>query len=198
MPAELPELIVADATAWRLWLSEHWDAAGVWLVLAKKGTTTPTRLTYDQALEEALCHGWIDGQVHRRDETTYLQRFTPRRPRSPWSRRNVGHAERLIRDGRMQEAGLREVERARADGRWEAAYASQGSIQVPADLAAALKANDAAQTMFDGLSAQNRYALLYRIATAKRADTRARRIEQFVAMLGRGETIYPQKRNASS
>jgi len=98
----------------------------------------------------------------------------------------------------MQEAGLREVERARADGRWEAAYASQGSIQVPADLAAALKANDAAQTMFDGLSAQNRYALLYRIATAKRADTRARRIEQFVAMLGRGETIYPQKRNASS
>ena len=198
MPAELPELIVADATAWRLWLSEHWDAAGVWLVLAKKGTTTPTRLTYDQALEEALCHGWIDGQAHRRDETTYLQRFTPRRPRSPWSRRNVGHAEQLIRDGRMQEAGLREVERARADGRWEAAYASQGSIQVPADLAAALKANDAAQTMFDGLSAQNRYALLYRIATAKRADTRARRIEQFVAMLGRGETIYPQKRNASS
>ena len=198
MPAELPELIVADATAWRLWLSEHWDAAGVWLVLAKKGTTTPTRLTYDQALEEALCHGWIDGQAHRRDETTHLQRFTPRRPRSPWSRRNVGHAEQLIRDGRMQEAGLREVERARADGRWEAAYASQGSIQVPADLAAALKANDAAQTMFDGLSAQNRYALLYRIATAKRADTRARRIEQFVAMLGRGETIYPQKRNASS
>ena len=198
MPAELPELIVADATAWRLWLSEHWDAAGVWLVLAKKGTTTPTRLTYDQALEEALCHGWIDGQAHRRDETTYLQRFTPRRPRSPWSRRNVGHAEQLIRDGRMQEAGLREVERARADGRWEAAYASQGSIQVPADLAAALKANDAAQTMFDGLSAQNRYAVLYRIATAKRADTRARRIEQFVAMLGRGETIYPQKRNASS
>jgi len=198
MPAELPELIVADATAWRLWLSEHWDAAGVWLVLAKKGTTTPTRLTYDQALEEALCHGWIDGQAHRRDETTYLQRFTPRRPRSPWSRRNVGHAEQLIRDGRMQEAGLREVERARADGRWEAAYASQGSIQVPADLAAALKANDAAQTMFDSLSAQNRYAVLYRIATAKRADTRARRIEQFVAMLGRGETIYPQKRNASS
>jgi len=198
MPAELPELIVADATAWRLWLSEHWDAAGVWLVLAKKGTTTPTRLTYDQALEEALCHGWIDGQAQRRDETTHLQRFTPRRPRSPWSRRNVGHAEQLIRDGRMQEAGLREVERARADGRWEAAYASQGSIEVPADLAAALKANDAAQTMFDSLSAQNRYAVLYRIATAKRADTRARRIEQFVAMLGRGETIYPQKRNASS
>ena len=198
MPAELPELIVADATAWRLWLSEHWDAAGVWLVLAKKGTTTPTRLTYDQALEEALCHGWIDGQAHRRDETTYLQRFTPRRPRSPWSRRNVGHAEQLIRDGRMQEAGLREVERARADGRWEAAYASQGSIQVPADLAAALKANDAAQTMFDGLSAQNRYALLYRIATAKRADTRARRIEQFVAMLAREETIYPQRRGRST
>ena len=198
MPAELPELIVADATAWRVWLSEHWEAAGVWLVLAKKGTTTPTRLTYDQALEEALCHGWIDGQAQRRDETTHLQRFTPRRPRSPWSRRNVGHAEQLIHDGRMQEPGLREVERARADGRWEAAYASQGSIEVPTDLAAALKANTAAQTMFDSLSAQNRYALLYRIATAKRADTRARRIEQFVAMLGRGETIYPQKRNASS
>jgi len=198
MPAELPELIVADGLAWRRWLSEHWGTAGVWLVLAKKGTTTPTRLTYDQALEEALCHGWIDGQVHRRDETTYLQRFTPRRPRSPWSRRNVDHAQRLIGEGRMHEAGVREVERAKADGRWDAAYASQGSIEVPADLAAALNADRAAQTMFDSLSAQNRYAVLYRIATAKRADTRARRIEQFVAMLGRGETIYPQKRNASS
>jgi uncharacterized protein YdeI (YjbR/CyaY-like superfamily) len=164
------------------------------LALAKKGITEPTSLTYDQALEEALCYGWIDGQVQRRDETTYRQRFTRRRSRSSWSKRNVGIVERLRLEGRMHPAGVAEVERAKADGRWEAAYAGSASIEVPPDLAAALAAEPRARAMFEILTAQNRYAVLYRIDTAKRAETRSRRIEQFVAMLARGETVYPQKR----
>lgn len=195
MADELQELTVADAAAWRAWLGEHHgDPAGVWLVLAKKGTTEPTSLTYAEALEEALCHGWIDGQARRRDDSTHRQRFTPRRARSAWSKRNVAIAERLIREGRMHAAGMAEVERARDDGRWEAAYAGSASIEVPTDLAEALAAEPTAQAMFDILTSQNRYAVLYRIETAKRADTRRRRIEQFVSMLARGETIYPQKR----
>jgi uncharacterized protein YdeI (YjbR/CyaY-like superfamily) len=193
MAVELPELIVSDAAAWRAWLSKHHaEPAGVWLVLAKKGSEEPTSLTYDQALEEALCHGWIDGQARRRDETTYRQRFTPRRRRSSWSKRNTGHAERLLAEGRMHPAGVAEVERAKADGRWDAAYAGPAHIEVPPDLAEALAAEPKAQAMFEGLTSQNRYAVLYRIATAKRTDTRARRIEEFVAMLARGETIHPQ------
>src|SRR5437879_7603508 len=124
MAAELPELLVRDASAWRAWLARHHaDPGGVWLVLAKKGTENPTGLTYDQALEEALCHGWIDGQARRRDEATYRQRFTPRRKRSAWSKRNTGIAERLGAEGRMQPAGHAEVKRAKADGRGEGAYA---------------------------------------------------------------------------
>ena len=196
MAVELPELIVRDAAAWRAWLAEHHaDPTGVWLVLAKKGTENPTSLTYDQALEEALCHGWIDGQAGRRDEATYRQRFTPRRKRSAWSKRNTGIAERLHAEGRMHPAGQAEVERAKADGRWDAAYAGQASIEVPPDLAEGLAAEPKAQAMFEALNSQNRYAVLYRITTAKRSDTRARRIEQFVAMLARGETVYPQKRS---
>jgi uncharacterized protein YdeI (YjbR/CyaY-like superfamily) len=192
---ELPELVVVDAAAWRAWLGEHHDeSAGVWLVLAKKGTGEPTSLTYDQALEEALCHGWIDGQVRRRGETTYRQRFTRRRPRSAWSKRNVEIAERLRSEGRMHPAGTAELERARADGRSEAAYAGPASIQLQPDLAGALAAEPKAQAMFNILTSQNRYALLYRIQTAKRADTRTRRIKRYVTMLARGETIYPQKR----
>jgi uncharacterized protein YdeI (YjbR/CyaY-like superfamily) len=195
---QLPELIVADATAWRVWLAEHHEgSAGVSLVLAKKGVTEPTSLTYDQALDEALCYGWIDGQVQRRDETTYRQRFTHRRPRSSWSKRNVGIVDRLLTEGRMHPAGVVELERAKADGRWEAAYAGSASIEVPPDLAAALTAEPKARAMFELLSAQNRYAVLYRIDAAKRPETRSRRIEQFVAMLARGETVYPQKRALS-
>ena len=193
---ELPELLVADAAAWRSWLGEHHTDPGVWLVLAKKGTLEPTRLSYDDALPEALCHGWIDGQAGRRDAGTYRQRFTPRRPRSAWSRRNVGLAEELIAAGRMHPAGLAEVRRARTDGRWDSAYAGPATIQVPVDLAAALAAQPAAQAMFDILTSQNRFAVLHRVGSAKRADTRARRIQQFVAMLARGETIYPQKRTS--
>lgn len=195
MADELPELVVRDAAAWRTWLARHHaDPAGVWLVLAKKGTEKPTSLTYDQALEEALCHGWIDGQAGRRDEATYRQRFTPRRRRSAWSKRNTGIAERLIAEDRMRPAGHAEVERAKADGRWEAAYAGPASMEVPDDLVEALATEPKAKAMFDGLNSQNRYAILYRIATAKRAETRARKIEQFVAMLSRGETVHPQKR----
>ncbi len=195
MADALPELILADAVGWRTWLGANQACEpGVWLVLAKKGTTVPTRLTYAEALEEALCHGWIDGQVNKRDALTYRQRFTPRRARSAWSQRNIAIVERLLADGRMQPAGLAAVERAQADGRWEAAYPGQQTIEVPADFAAALAAEPRAQAMFEILSSQNRYALLYRLHSAKRQETRLRRIEQFVAMLARGETIHPQQR----
>jgi uncharacterized protein YdeI (YjbR/CyaY-like superfamily) len=195
MPTELPELTVRDAAAWRAWLAKHHDdPAGVWLVLAKKGTEKPTSLSYEQALEEALCHGWIDGQVRRRDDATYRQRFTPRRRASSWSKRNTANAERLLAEGRMHPAGIAEMERAKGDGRWDAAYAGPAAIEVPPDLAEALAASPKAQSMFETLSSQNRYAVLYRITTAKRAETRARKIEEFVSMLARGETVHPQKR----
>jgi uncharacterized protein YdeI (YjbR/CyaY-like superfamily) len=189
------ELCVPDAAGWRDWLSGHHAGdPGVWLVLARKGTIDPTSLTYDQALEEALCQGWIDGQIRRRDDTTFLQRFTPRRPRSPWSKRNVQLVERLRSEGRMQPAGEAAVVQAQADGRWQAAYAGPASVEVPDDLAAALAASPRAAAMFDILTSQNRYAILYRLGAAKRPDTRARRLAQFVDMLTRGETIHPQKR----
>ncbi|HVJ96165.1 MAG TPA: YdeI/OmpD-associated family protein [Acidimicrobiia bacterium] len=192
---DVPTLIVADAGAFRVWLAKNRDTSdGVWLVLAKKGTTEPTSLTYAQALEEALCQGWIDGQKRSRDATTFTQRFTPRRRASPWSKRNVGIAEELIAVGRMQPAGLAEIERAQADGRWAAAYSGQAEASVPADFAAALAANPAAEKMFAELNGANRFAIRYRIETAKRAETRARRIDQFVEMLARGETIHPQPR----
>lgn len=186
------ELILLDVAAWRAWLAEHHaQQDGVWLVLAKKGTVQPTSITYDEALDEALCHGWIDGQVRRRDETTYKQRFTPRRKRSPWSKRNVGIAERLATEGRMHAAGIAEMERAQSDGRWEAAYAGPATIEVPDDLANALAASPKAQATFDALTRQNRYAVLYRVTTAKRRDTRQRRINDAVERLARGETPYP-------
>jgi uncharacterized protein YdeI (YjbR/CyaY-like superfamily) len=195
VPDHLPELTLPDAAAWRAWLDEHHgDARGVWLVLAKKERTAPTTLTYAQALDEALCYGWIDGQVRRRDEGTYLQRFTPRGVRSSWSEINVRNVERLRAEGRMHSAGLAQVERAQADGRWDAAYAGSARMEVPLDLAVALAANPSAQAMFDILSRQNRYAVLYRITTAKQAHTRAKRVQQFVDMLARGETVYPQRR----
>ncbi len=186
-------LIVPDVSAFRDWLRADGQMSdGVWLVLAKKGTTDPTSLTYAEALDEALCHGWIDGQKRSRDTATFVQRFTPRRRASLWSKRNVGLVERLIADGRMQPAGLAEIERAKADGRWDAAYSGQASIEVPVDLAAALAASPAAAAMFATLNGTNRFAVLFRVETAKKADTRARRIEQLVSMLARGETIHPQ------
>ena len=132
MADDLPELIVPDAAAWRAWLGDHYaEPRGVQLVLAKKGTSDPTSLTYDEALEEALCHGWIDGQVNRRDDTTYRQRFTPRLARSRWSKRNVGIVDRLTAEGRMHPSGVDQVDRAKADGRFAAAYAGQATMEVP-------------------------------------------------------------------
>jgi uncharacterized protein YdeI (YjbR/CyaY-like superfamily) len=191
---ETPELLVADATAWRTWLADnHATSSGVRLVLAKKDVSEPTRLTYDAALTEALCYGWIDGQLTRRDNETYYVRFTPRRARSLWSQRNVDAAERLIAQGRMQPAGLAEVERAKADGRWDRAYSGSASIGVPDDLRDALAASPRAQAMWDVLTRTNRYSVLYRVHQAKRAETRARRIRQYVEMLARGDTPYPQQ-----
>jgi len=192
----LPELVVRDVAAWRRWLGRnHAKAPGVGLILAKSGTVSPTTLRYGDALEEALCYGWIDGQGQRRDETTYRVRFTPRRRRSQWSKRNCAIAERLIAEGRMHAAGVAEIERAKADGRWAAAYAGPAAIRVPPDLERALQAQARAKAMFARLTSQNRFAILYRIHGAKRPETRARRIETFVAMLARGETIYPQRDN---
>jgi uncharacterized protein YdeI (YjbR/CyaY-like superfamily) len=189
---DVPTLIVSDAAAFRAWLDANRDRSeGVWLVLAKKGMTDPTSLTYAQALEEALCQGWIDGQKRSRDATTFAQRFTPRRRTSQWSKRNLRIAEELIAEGRMLPAGLAEIDQAKADGRWAAAYSGQAEASVPADLSAALSANPAAEKMFADLNGANRYAVLYRIETAKRAETRSRRIDQFVEMLARGETIHP-------
>jgi uncharacterized protein YdeI (YjbR/CyaY-like superfamily) len=192
--SETPELLVAGTAAWRRWLAaNHAKSSGVRLVLAKKGATQPTRLTYDDALVEALCYGWIDGQLTRRDEVTYRVRFTPRRARSVWSKRNAETAARLIAERRMQPAGLAEVERAKADGRWDRAYAGSASIDVPDDLRDALAASPRAQEMWDVLTRTNRYSVLYRVQEAKRAETRSRRIKQFVEMLARGETPHPQQ-----
>ena len=157
----------------------------------------PTSLKYDEALDVALAYGWIDGQGHGRDAGTYTIRFTPRRSRSVWSKRNTIIAERLISEGLMRPAGLAEVERAKADGRWAVAYAGPSTIEVPKDLADALKAEPKAKAMFAILTAQNRYAVLYRIHGAKKPETRARRITQFVEMLARGETIYAQRATLS-
>ena len=193
--ADTAELLVPDAAGWRAWLAKHHDSPdGVWLVLAKKETVEPTSLNQDQALEDALCHGWIDGQLRRRDSETYFQRFTRRRPRSAWSRRNIELAERLLAEGRMHPSGKAELLRARADGRSEAAYAGSATIEVPPDLEVALAAEPRAREMFGRLSRRNRYAILYRIGNAKRPETRERRIKQFVEMLTRGETLYPQGR----
>ena len=190
---DLPELLVVDAGAWRRWLrTHHADSLGVWLVLAKKGTADPTTISYDEALDEAICFGWIDGQLGRRDTATFRRRFTPRKARSPWSQRNAAIAERLIASGRMHRSGEDEVRQAKEDGRWEAAYAGQASIEVPEDLLAALSANPRAKAMFEKLTSANRYAILYRIGNAKKPETRSRRIGQFVEMLARGETIHPQ------
>ena len=194
MAEALEELTVADASAWSRWLGAHGgDSPGVWLVLAKRGTDGPTTLTYDAALEEAICHGWVDGQLAKGDDRTYRRKFTPRRRGSTWSKRNTALAARLIEEGRMTAAGLAAIERAKADGSWDNAYEGQSSITVPPDLAAALVATPPAQAMFDRLDSANRYSVLYRVSTAKRPETRQRRIEQLVAMLARGGTIHPQR-----
>ena len=187
---EPPVLAFRSQAAWEKWLARHHgDEAGIWIKFAKKGSSAVT-VTYAEALEVALCHGWIDSQAKGFDETYYLQRFTPRRKRSKWSKINREAAMRLIESGAMAPSGLREVERAKADGRWDAAYASPSAATVPPDLERALRKNKAAREFFATLSSQNRYAILYRIEDAKRPETRARRIAQFVEMLARGEKMH--------
>lgn len=188
-PEQLPLLELPDPEAWRAWLHEHHDSSpGVWLKLAKKGAPRAT-VTQAQAIETALCFGWIDGQIGRVDEHFYRQRFTHRKPRSNWSRINREKALDLIARGLMHEGGLEEVRAAQADGRFEAAYEPQSEITVPADFEAALHANPEAAEFFATLSGVRRYAFLYRITTVKRPETRARKIEQYVALLAQRKTL---------
>ena len=189
----LPVLGFADSGGWESWLAEHHAAsAGVWLKIPKKNSAAADGVSYAEALAVALCYGWIDGQKGRLDDDYWLQRFTPRKRGSRWSKINTEKAAELIEAERMQPAGMRQVELARADGRWEAAYQGQRAIGVPDDLAAELAGNDAARAFFASLSGVNRYAILYRIGEAKRPETRAKRIAKFVAMLAAHETIHPQ------
>lgn len=191
--AELDELIVADAEALRAWLSSNAaTSTGVWLALTRKGGTVTT-LTWQQAVDEALCFGWIDGQARKGNQEISWIRFTPRRPRSSWSQRNVANVARLEAQGRMLPLGRAAVEAAKADGRWDVAYAPPSEAEVPADLIAAIAADPAARAMFDVLTQANRFALIHRVNAVKRAETRERKISEFVAMLARHETIYPQK-----
>jgi len=191
--SDLPVLGFADAAAWESWLArQHASFPGVWLKIAKKGSGA-TGVSYPEALEVALCYGWIDGQKGTLDGEYWLQRFTPRKPGSRWSKINTEKAGELIEAGRMRPAGMREVGLARQDGRWDAAYAGQRSAAVPEDLERALAGNEAARAFFATLSSVNRYAILYRIGEAKRPETRARRIAKYVAMLAAHETIYPQR-----
>jgi uncharacterized protein YdeI (YjbR/CyaY-like superfamily) len=189
LPDDLPVKQFRTAAAWDKWLTSHQGDPGAWLKIAKKGSGATT-LSIEQAIEVALCHGWIDGLRHGLDETFFLQRFTPRKPRSLWSKINVAKVERLIEAGRMRPAGLREVEAAKADGRWQAAYDGAASMQVPDDLAAALAKNRKARTFFEALDRTNRYAFCFRVHTAKKPETRQARIEKFVAMLARGEKLH--------
>ena len=189
MAADLPILSFPTQAAFEAWLAgQHRSAPGVWVKFAKKGAGAPS-VTKAQAVESALAYGWIDGLLRPFDEHWWLTRFTPRRPRSKWSRINCETAERLIAEGRMQPAGLAEVEAAKADGRWEAAYPSHRQIQVPDDLQEALDANPRAAAFFAQLDRNNRYAILYRLHDARKPETRARRLEQFVAMLAEGRKL---------
>ena len=188
-----PIVHCADAGEWRRWLAANAaDSDGIRLAIAKKGGDHSS-VSYAEAIDEALCVGWIDGQKWALDEHYFLQGFGPRRARSIWSRINRDKALALIEAGRMRPPGLAEVERAKADGRWDAAYAGSKTIEVPPELRAALDAEPPAAAFFETLSAQNRFAILFRLGNVKKAETRARKVDEYVAMLARGETIYPQK-----
>ena len=190
MRAGLPILTFADARAFEAWLEAQGPIApGLWLRLAKKGAPAGT-LTKLEAIDAALCHGWIDGQLDKYDDHTWLIRFTPRKPRSRWSQLNRTRATGLLAEGRMRPAGVAQIEMAKSDGRWDLAYAPASAAEAPPDLAAALDANPKAAAFFATLTGANRYAILYRIGAAKTPEARARKIARFVAMLDRGETIH--------
>ncbi len=188
-PTEFPTLSFESKKKFADWLTkEHDKSAGVWVKLAKKGTGIPS-VTITEALDVVLCYGWIDGQRASFDEKYYLQKYTPRRPKSNWSQINVEKVERLIASGEMKPAGLKAVEAAKQDGRWDAAYASQKTMTVPADFQSALDKNKKAKAFFETLTGSRRYLFLFRIETAKKAETREKRIRQFVEMLERSETL---------
>jgi uncharacterized protein YdeI (YjbR/CyaY-like superfamily) len=190
-PTELPVILFEDQDGWATWLAaNHAASPGLWLRIAKKAAGI-TSLSYDEALEVALCYGWIDGQKKSYDDGSWLQKFTRRGAKSIWSKINREKVQALIERGRMQPAGHAEIERAKQDGRWDAAYDSQRVAAVPDDLQVALDGNPAARAFFATLNSRNRYAILFRIQTAKKPETRAKRIEQFVRMLAQHETLYP-------
>ncbi|MEX2315313.1 MAG: YdeI/OmpD-associated family protein [Thermomicrobiales bacterium] len=188
---DAPVIAFASQDAWQVWLDEHQtDQGGVWLKIARIGSGIAS-VTRDEALDVALCYGWIDGQGRSFDDGYWLQRFTPRRPRSKWSQVNTRKVALLIEAGRIQPAGLREIELAKADGRWEAAYAPQSSATAPEDLRQTLDENPAALAFFETLDSRNRYAILHRVHDAKRPETRAKRIADFVTMLSEQWKLYP-------
>lgn len=190
-PGEIPIILFEGQKEWADWLDQHHaEAAGIWLRLVKKASGLRS-VSYDEAVETALCYGWIDGQKKSYDETSWLQKFTPRGAKSVWSKINREKAERLIASGQMKPAGLKAVEAARQDGRWEAAYDSPAQATVPEDFQAELERNAEAKAFFATLNSTNRYAILWRIQTAKKPETRARRIQQFIEMLAKQEKLYP-------
>jgi uncharacterized protein YdeI (YjbR/CyaY-like superfamily) len=187
---EHPTLPFANKKKWADWLAKQHDkSSGVWLKISKKDSGTSS-VTYEEALDVALCYGWIDGQKKGFDDKYWLQKFTPRGLKSIWSKINTEKTERLIASGEMKPAGLKAIEAAKQDGRWEAAYASQKNISIPEDFQAALDKNQQAKAFFSTLNSVNRYAILFRIHNAKRPETRTKRIQQFLEMLQRGEKIY--------
>ncbi len=188
--ANLQIISFESAQEWEEWLAEnHASSGGIWLCFFKKGSGREA-LTYAEALDVALCYGWIDGQAKKRDELSYLQKFTPRRPRSVWSKRNTEHIERLIEAGRMKPAGLKEVEKAKADGRWQRAYDSPGNMTIPQDFLEALSRNEKAKAFFETLNKTNTYAIAWRLQTAKRPETREKRMKAIIEMLERGEKFH--------
>ena len=191
-PLDLPVETFESQRQFHRWLQKnHAKSAGLWLRFFKKGSGVAT-VTYAEAVEEALCYGWIDSQLKRYDDQSYIQRFTPRRPKGPWSKMNQGHVARLIAEQRMQPAGLREVDAAKADGRWEAAYEPPSRQTVPEDFKRALARNKKAKAFFETLNRANTYAIYWRLNATKTPETRARWIDKFVTMLANGETVHPQ------
>jgi uncharacterized protein YdeI (YjbR/CyaY-like superfamily) len=188
---EQPLLLFESAFDWEVWLKEnHENSAGVLLQIAKKGSGH-TSVSYAEALDVALCYGWIDGQKLPMDNKFFIQKFTPRRAKSVWSKVNTEKVEQLIKQGRMQPAGMKQIEAAKADGRWDAAYASQKNMEIPEDFQAELDKNLEAKAFFDTLNKTNRFAIYFRITTAKKPETRRARIEKFIEMLTKHEKIYP-------
>jgi uncharacterized protein YdeI (YjbR/CyaY-like superfamily) len=191
IPNELPIILFEHKNAWETWLEEnHASSGGIWLRIAKKASGLQS-ISYEEALEVALCYGWIDGQRKTQDETVYLQKFTPRGAKSIWSKINTEKVEKLIEWGLMQPAGLKAVESAKLDGRWQAAYDSFSRASVPDDFQLELDKNPQAKVFFATLNQQNRYAILFRLQTAKKPETRAKRIRQFIDMLEKNEKLHP-------